>query len=211
MKMIVSCSPGTFLELYEKPDQLTNNRKSCMRSWMILCFKFWQQEHFLNRSVLAWCCLISYVTVATMFICRNRNGSDCKHFWQLSCSRSGCIMFVVRQLHFKQIYGNVATAALTARALRDRRIHHLLLWRGSSKSLMWLWLWPTCSLYVTDQGGRREGKETTGCLAGEEGLTQLMCYPSPSLPPIFLCTSVLLSCLSGSDVRWWCAVAWARD
>lgn len=75
---------------------------------------------------------------------------------------------------------------------------------------LWLWLWPTCSLYVTEQGGR-EKKKMTGYSAGEEGLTQLMCYPWPSLPPIFLCTSVLSSCLSSSDVRWWCAVAWARD
>lgn len=81
---------------------------------MISRFKFWQQEHFLNYSVLAWCCLISYVTFATMFICRNRNGSNCKQFWQLSCSRTGCIMFVVRQLHFEQIYRNVVTATLTA-------------------------------------------------------------------------------------------------
>lgn len=73
-----------------------------------------QQEHLFNYSALAWCCLISYVTFATMFICRNRNGSDCKQFWQLSCSRTGCIMFVVRQLHFEQIYRNVVTATLTA-------------------------------------------------------------------------------------------------
>ena len=94
--------------------------------------------------------------------------------------------------------------------LTDRHIYHLLLWQGSSKSLMWLWLWPTCSLYVTGQGGMAKQK-TTGSSKGEEGLTQLRCYPSPSVPPIFFCTSVLSSCLSSSDVRWWCAVAWARD
>lgn len=65
---------------------------------------------------------------------------------------------VVRQLHFEQIYGNVVTAATTAHTLTDRHIYHSLLWHGSSKSLMWLWQWPTSSLYVTEQGGR-EGRE----------------------------------------------------
>lgn len=54
---------------------------------------------------------------------------------------------------------------------------------------------------IRNRAGREGGKRTTGCSAGEEGLTQLMCYPSPSLPPIFLCTTVLSSCLSSSDVR----------
>lgn len=54
-------------------------------------------------------------------------------------------------------------------------IYHLLLRHGSSKSFMWLWKWPTSSLYITEQGGREGWRRTTGCLAGEEGLNQLMC------------------------------------
>lgn len=82
-------------------------------------------------------------------------------------------------------------------------IYHLLLRHGSSKSFMWLWKWPTSSLYITTgrEGGigRRGGPDPTHVLS-------LL-----SLPSIFLCPPVRSSCLSSSDVRWWCAVVWARD
>lgn len=85
---------------------------------------------------------------------------------------------------------------------------HSSLVTGTSKSLMWLPLWPTCSIYVTEQGEKKIYCHSAGREGGRD-------WPNlcviPSLPPIFLCTSVLSSCLSGSDVRWWCAVAWARD
>lgn len=82
-------------------------------------------------------------------------------------------MFVVRQLCFEQIYGNVLTAALTAHALPDRHL--------SLVTVAWLIQISNEAMKVAyffliyNRTGRDGWRRTTGCLAGEEGLTQLMC------------------------------------
>lgn len=158
-------------------------------------------EHFLPCSVLTWCCLIFHVSVGSMFLCSNKNGRHCKQLWQLSCSRhdASCL-------------------------LSDNHLS------GRFMEMWWLQSWLLillnrdtfitccydCGLLVPHMWQNRERrkrrrKKYSGCSTTQWGLTQLMCYPSLSLPPTFLCASVLSSCLSSSDVRWWCALAWPKD
>lgn len=65
------------------------------------------------------------------------------------------------------------------------------------------YLFLTCNR-TAREGGREGGKRRKLLAAHQErreGLTQLMCFPSPLLSPVFLCTPVLSSRLSSSDVR----------
>lgn len=110
-----------------------------------------------------------------MFICTDRNDSNCKWLWQLLLSRAGCIMFLARQIYLAQIYWIMIAATLSACALWGTFVtcysdiaHHRLLCGYMD------------SFFLThNRAGREGGTITSSSLAGEED--SLTARPSHSL------------------------------
>jgi len=101
--------------------------------------------------------------------------------WQLSGSRTGCIMFAVRQLHVEQIHVDVVTAALSAHTLRLTRV-----------SLVTLTF-----LYVPYTQQDREGGEKEGSYWLLPLLHCLLYFPAP-LSSRHACPALMW----GDGVQW---------
>lgn len=129
-----------------------------------------------------------YVTFASVFICGDRDDSNCKWLRQLLASRTGCIMFLVRQLYLEQIYGIVVTATLAACALTGTFVTCYCA-TAYQRLLCGSKLWPTY-LYIIQQD--EGGKCTSSNFTGGEGPTSGHCH---LLLRRFLSNSVLLSML----------------
>lgn len=109
-----------------------------------------------------------------MFICTDRNDSNCKWLWQLLLSGAGCIMFLARQIYLAQIYGIMIAATLTACALTGTFVtcysdisHHRLLCGYMNFFFL-----------IHNRAGPEGGTIASSSFAGEEALTA---RPSHSL------------------------------